>query len=159
MCDPTVSCNLGLRDTPSLEKTQNWITSALQDPLVRAFAIKHNGHHVGNINLDRIDKYLSTARLSVYIGETSARHLGVGCTGIYLALREAFFSLDLYKVWLIVHTRNYSAINVYHKLGFVLEGILRDEFWLDGQRIDVLYLGLKKIEFEHLVVQYSEESK
>jgi len=153
MCDPTVSINLGLREKPSLEKTQTWITNALHDPLTRPFAVLLNGFHVGNVILDKIDNYLATARLSVYIGEPSARRSGVGLAGIYLALSEGFHNMSLHKIWLIVNTDNFPAIKTYRKLGFVREGTLRDERWLDGKRSDVMYFGMLKEEFERLLVE------
>ncbi len=152
MGDPVVAHNLGLRSEPSLEKTISWITYALQDPLIQPLAVLLSGQHVGNVILDRIDTYLATARMSVYIGESSARGAGVGLTAVYLALAEGFKNLNLYKIWLTVHTRNFPAINVYSRLGFVLEGILRGEFWLDGQRVDVLYMGLLHTDFKQLVI-------
>lgn len=150
MCDPFVSRNLGLRNEPSLERTKKWITNALQDPSIRSFAVLFNRCHVGNVILDRIDNYLATARLSVYIGEPSARGSGVGLTGIYLVLLEGFLKLNLHKIWLTVHPRNMPAISTYSRLGFMQEGVLRDEFWLDGRRSDILYFGLLKADFELL---------
>jgi RimJ/RimL family protein N-acetyltransferase len=159
MCDPIVSSNLGLREKPSLAKTQTWISKALQDPSILAFAVFQNGQHVGNVILDRIDIFLASARLSVYIGEHSARQVsGVGRTGLYLALNKAFLTHKLHKVWLTVHSLNYPAISVYRRLGFRLEGILRDEFWLDGYRTDVLYLGLLEEEYRHLTVTFRSKN-
>lgn len=153
MRDTTVSLNIGLRSEPSLEKTKAWITNALQDPSIYPFAILLDGSHVGNVILDRIDNYLQMARLSVYIGEPSTRHLGVGLTGIYLALNEGFNKMKLYKIWLTVHARNYAAINTYTQLGFVLEGILRNEFKFEGQRLNLLYMGLLFDDFKSLYVE------
>lgn len=154
MCDPTISQNLGLRSEPSAERTEAWITTALQDSSINAYAVLLNGQHVGNVILDHVDTYLSSARLSVYIGEPSARQSGVGATGLYLTLQHGFAQMLLHKVWLTVHSRNFRAINTYSRLGFVLEGILRDEFWLDGQRMDALYMGLLSRDFEQLVARY-----
>jgi len=152
MCDPDVSQNLGLRREPSLEKTIQWITQAKDDPSMRPFAILSSGQHVGNVILDRIDSYLASARLSVYIGEVPSRGSGVGRTGIYLALREAFESLALYKVWLTVHARNTPAIMTYQRLGFEVEGVLRDEFILRNVRIAALYMGVMANDFRRLEV-------
>jgi RimJ/RimL family protein N-acetyltransferase len=159
MCDPTTSHNLGLRSDPSIEKTKNWITNSLQDPSICPYAIMLKGQHVGNVVLDRIDDYLASARLFVYVGEPSARHSGVGRTGMYLVLSEGFERMTLHKVWLTVHTHNYAAINAYTKLGFELEGILRDEFWLDGKRMNVLYMGLLHEDFKRLTIDWTTEGK
>ena len=65
-----------------------------------------------------------------------------------LVLREAFGApLLLNKVWLTVHCRNVAAVNAYQRLGFQLEGV-RDEFVLDGRRINLFYMGLLVGDFE-----------
>lgn len=157
MCDPVIRKNIGLRSEPSLERTETWIKNALQDPTVRPFAILLDNRHVGNVVLDRIDSYLASARLSVYIGEPSARGAGVGLTAVYRVLLEGFQSLCLHKVWLTVHCQNYAAINMYTKLGFTLEGILRDEFWLDGRRVNVLYMGLLHDDLKRLAIEVEKD--
>lgn len=152
MCDPYISRNIGLTREPSLEKTGQWIATTREDPQVRAFAILLAGCHVGNVVLDHIEQRFGTVRLSIYIGEPSARSGGVGTTAMYLALKRAFDQLDLHKVWLTVHSHNFQAISVYSRLGFVLEGIHRDEFLMDGRRFPALYMGLLKTEFHTLTL-------
>lgn len=157
MCDPVIRKNIGLRSEPSLERTEAWIKNALQDPTMCPFAVLLDNQHVGNVVLDRIDSYLASARLSVYIGEPSARRAGVGLTAVYRALLEGFQNLSLHKIWLTVHCQNYAAIHMYTKLGFTLEGILRDEFWLDGQRVNVLYMGLLHDDLKRLAIEVEKD--
>jgi RimJ/RimL family protein N-acetyltransferase len=147
MADPEVSLNLGLRTEPSLEKTYNWLRRALEDQGTRAYAILLSDRHVGNLILDRIDDYLANARLSIYIGEREARGRGVGSKALQLGLAEAFERLSLHKVWLTVHTNNIRAIRTYLRAGFVMEGILRDEFRLNGQLVAAFYMGILRREF------------
>jgi len=157
MCDPVIRGNIGLRSEPSLERTITWITNAREDTSVRPFAIMFEHQHVGNVILDRIDRHLAMARLSVYIGESTVRASGIGLTAIYLVLTEGFQTMDFHKVWLTVHTRNFRAIRTYTKLGFALEGILRDEFCLDGQRVAALYMGLLGHDFRRLSAEFRQE--
>jgi RimJ/RimL family protein N-acetyltransferase len=157
MQDPQVSRNLGLRTEPTLEKTHKWIDNALGDPGICPFAIEVAGKHVGNVIIDRIDRYLLNARVSVYIGEPSARATGVGITGLYLSIRTAFSDLALNKVWLTVHTRNARAISTYVGLGFRVEGVIRDDFWLDHELIATLHMGLTRHEFQQLAVSLPPE--
>jgi len=147
MEDPAVSQNIGLRSKPSLEKTIQWINNALKSQDIYPYAILLKGQYVGNVIIDRIDRYLDMGRLSVYIGEPNARGSRVGLTGIYLALKECFSSLSLNKVWVTVHVRNIASILTFNRLGFSVEGLLRDEFILDGKRLSVLYMGLLRDEF------------
>lgn len=147
VCDPEVRENIGLRDEPSLAKTVAWIESRLDDPSTRPFAILCNGEHVGNVVLDRMDKLLRSARLSLYIGGASNHGQGIGTAAVWLALREAFIKLRLHKVWLTVHAQNSRAITIYIRHGFVIEGVLRDEFVLDNRRLAVFYMGILDSEF------------
>jgi RimJ/RimL family protein N-acetyltransferase len=153
VCDPTVSRNLGLRSQPTLEKTMAWIAAASQHSQTFARGIRLAGQHVGNVVVDRIDSHLQIGRMSVYIGEPAARGKGVGLTGSYLGLDAAFQEFVLHKICLTVHAQNVPAINTYRKLGFRLEGTLRDEFILDNQRLNLLYMGLLAEEFRCLEVK------
>ena len=147
--DPFVAMNMGLRTKPTLERTQLWIKRALEDPSVRCYAIEFEGVHVGNVILDKIDEYLQSARLSIYIGDAKSRCKGVAQQAILEALEDAFTFFELNKVWLIVHAKNKHAIELYENIGFQNEGTLRDEFWYEGRRVDVFYYGLLKSEFKH----------
>lgn len=147
MLDPEVSRNLGLRSEPTLQRTSDWFEAALADPSICAFAVLLRDTHVGNVVLDRTDAYLRTARLSVYVGEPSARGSGVGRAAVCLAAGHAFDRLGLHKLWLTVHVQNAAAVAMYVRAGFLQEGVLRDEFILDGQRVDVLYMGLLRSQF------------
>lgn len=152
MSDPDVSMNIGLRRNPTLEATRTWIKSALHDPSVRPYSVLFCGTHVGNVVLDKIDRHLNTGRLSVYVGEASARGAGVGTSAVYRALDSGFNEHGLFKIWLTVHARNFRAVDVYSRLGFALEGILRGEFLMGDERLDCLYMGVLHDEFRRLNV-------
>jgi [ribosomal protein S5]-alanine N-acetyltransferase len=147
MQDPEISGNVGLVGAPSLERTQAWIAAALSGTSVWPYGIFLAGRHVGNVVLDQRDAHLASARLSVYVGPREARGAGVGVTGMYLTLRDAFAERGLHKVWLTVHARNSRAICAYARLGFEVEGVLREGFLLAGERLSALYMGLLRADF------------
>lgn len=142
MRDPEVAENLGLRSEPSLERTLAWIAVAEHDSNVVPLAIVCDGQHVGNVIIDRIDHYLGTGRLSIYIGEATARGMKIGQRCLKLVAQHAFEQLGLHKIWLTVHVHNARAIAAYTAAGFAVEGVLRDEFILRGQRCNALLMGL-----------------
>jgi RimJ/RimL family protein N-acetyltransferase len=152
MQDPEVSGNLGLSRTPSLERTQTWIREALQENSAWPYAILWNETHVGNVVFDQLDLHLSIARFSVYIGVREARGCGVGFSGMYRAIGDVFLNRGLHKVWLMVHVENQAAIRAYRRLGFQLEGTLRDAFLLQGRRVAALYMGLLQADFDSVDV-------
>ena len=132
--------DIGLHTEPTLQRTIEWIERALNDSAVIPHAICLSGKHVGNVILDRIDRRVRTARLSIYIGEPDARGAGVGARAVRLAAERGF--QELHKIWLIVHAENIPAIRCYQSIGFQLEGILREEFLLGDRRVSALYMGL-----------------
>ena len=86
----------------------------------------------------------STLVLRLLVAEESDRQqFDSGCW-------KRFEILSLHKVWLTVHVHNNRAIRTYLKAGFVVEGILRDEFRLAGQFVDVFYMGMCRTDFDRL---------
>jgi RimJ/RimL family protein N-acetyltransferase len=156
MKEPSVEQNIGLRREATLEKTLEWIERSRTSDEVFPFAIMIEDAHVGNVILDKVDKYLSMARFSIYIGENTQRGSGIGRTATYQICQFGFESLLLNKIWLTVHTKNFGAINVYSQAGFQLEGVLRDEFIFDNQRLDAFYMGLLRSDFSQLNVNFEE---
>jgi RimJ/RimL family protein N-acetyltransferase len=104
--------------------------------------------------LDQVNRRIDSARLSIYIGDTAARGCGAGATGMYHAMAEAFRRHGLHRIWLTVHAENTAAIRTYVKVGFQVEGVLRDEFLLNGRRLNALYMGLLRDEFEALTAEF-----
>ena len=130
-----------------MRRTRTWIANATSDPSVCALAIEAGGRHVGNIVFDRMDPHVGTARLSIYIGESDARLRGVGTSAVLAGVRHAFTQLGVRKVWLVVHCENAPAIRAYLRAGFLIEGVLREEFRLGNRRLPVFYMGLLRREF------------
>ncbi len=140
--DPELAGGLGLRRDPTLESTRAWIERAQLDATCHPFAIIAGGAHVGNVVLDLLDEHLSTARLSIYVGERGARGAGVAQEAVRRAAEHAAEVLHLHKLWLTVHVGNAPALAAYARCGFLAEGLLRDEFLLDGERTDLIRMGL-----------------
>ena len=80
----------------------------------------------------------STARNSSIRASTEA---------LRLALRYAFTELKLHKVYLRVLDYNERAVRAYQKVGFQVEGTLREEMFVNGRWHDLIYMGLLELEF------------
>lgn len=101
---------------------------------------------IGSCQLHAIDDRSKSAELQVRIGEPGARGRGYGSEALELLLGHAFDDLNLRRIALHVFATNETAIHVYEKLGFQLEGRLREAAYLDGQFVDVLVMGLLRDE-------------
>jgi RimJ/RimL family protein N-acetyltransferase len=118
MLDPTVSKNLALTRSPSIEYTRSFIERSARQRDLRAFAILLADEHVGNVVLDRIDLDAGSARMSIYLGEHSARNQGVGRAALFEILDFGFDELCLDEIWLTVLSQNQPALRIYEMAGF-----------------------------------------
>jgi RimJ/RimL family protein N-acetyltransferase len=143
MLDPGVAENVGLRSTPTLARTLDWMGKASVD----ARAIFHEGQHIGNVVLDRLDTHLQTARISIYLGEPSARGKGLAAEAMRLALARGFAQHGLHRIWLTVHERNAPALALYARVGFIREGVMRGDFLLRGERVNAILMSILRSEF------------
>lgn len=69
-------------------------------------------------------------------------NLGIGKELIKYLINWAKDNESIYKISLRVRSDNENAINVYKKLGFEEEGILRGEMMCEGILYDLIHMGL-----------------
>ncbi|MBS6124018.1 MAG: hypothetical protein KH811_05145 [Veillonella sp.] len=69
-----------------------------------------------------------------------------------MAMDYGFTVLNLYKLYLIVDKENAKAVHIYRKLGFIQEGELIHEFFVNGEYRNTIRMCI----FQH---QYLEHNK
>ena len=89
-----------------------------------------------------------TGWLGIGIGEPEYRGRGYGTDAMRLLVGYGFRELDLYRIQLGVLAINPRAIRCYEKVGFIREMVRRAEIYRDGQRIDAIYMGLLRSEWD-----------
>ncbi len=82
------------------------------------------------------------AWLGIGLGERDTWGKGFGSDALHVILRYAFHELGLERVTLTVFEYNPRAIRAYEKVGFKHEGRLRKVIHRDGQRSDLLVMGI-----------------
>ncbi len=113
----------------------------IHDQSERRFIVEHDNTPVGLVELVEINHIHRRAEFQIII---SPAYQGKGYATIAtrLALDYAFTVLNLYKLSLIVDCENLRAIGIYTKVGFVEEGRLRHEFFVNGDYRDVLRMAI-----------------
>lgn len=72
---------------------------------------------------------------------------GYGTEAMSLLLKYGFEIMNLHRIGLDVYSFNKRAMKSYEKLGFKLEGTIRDELFYDGEYHDSNIMGVLKDEF------------
>jgi RimJ/RimL family protein N-acetyltransferase len=101
------------------------------------------GEYLGNVGIHQIHWRSRVGRLACIIAARGDMGRGYGSAAIRAALDQAFGALGLHKVWLMVFASNARSRGIYARIGFVEEGVLREEYfhadgWRDMVRMSVL---------------------
>lgn len=102
---------------------------------------------VGFVAIHNIEWNNQAGELSIGIGDPADWDRGYGSEALQLCLRYAFDELNLYRVGLDTISYNKRAIRVYEKAGFVSEGVRRGFGMRDGQRYDLVLMGILRDEW------------
>lgn len=128
----------------TLQELDQFVEKAIHNRDVILFAICDSATdlHIGNIKIDHFDWVSRTCELGLLIGNKSYWGKGIGYEACKLTLHYAFHSLNIRKVALAVYANNQAAIGLYKKLGFVMEGSLRQHVYDNGEYFDKHFMGI-----------------
>lgn len=156
--NPESTKNLQFFTEPvSLEKQQGYLRKVCGNMEEELFLIERvaDGQLIGTVGLHEIDPHNHNARLGLLIFNPTDRGQGFGTEAIALILQHAFTHHRCRKVYLKVFTENAIRVNHYTKLGFLLEGVFRQEYCLDGEYKDMLRMAIFSEDFERLYLSPS----
>lgn len=121
--------------------------SGTKDTYKFAIETLEDQQYIGGCSINDVDWKNSVATVGIFIGDKNYRGKGYGADAMRVLLRFIFLQMNLNKIRLIVYSFNKSAITMYEKMGFKLEGILRQEIFRDGQYHDKLAMGILREDY------------
>ena len=148
--DPDVTRYLETGRTPSSIASIRQFLRRFDDSatdLIFAIIERRTDRHIGNVTLNRISAIHRTADTGLLIGVKSAWGKGYAGEAWALVAAYAFERLGLRKLIAGVVDGNVASQTSLEKLGFTVEGRLRQEYWCDGTWRDYIRLGLFREEF------------
>jgi len=145
--DPEIRDNaLGYRFPVTEVMEEKWIAHALDDQsrtrVIFAIEDRKDGRLVGLIYLTEIDWISRVASFGIMIGDKARQGRGIATDAMHLILRYAFSCLNLRKICLRVADYNTRAQALYDRLGFAVEGRLRQHVYLEDTFHDVILMAL-----------------
>lgn len=104
--------------------------------------LREGDRPIGVIGLHQPDRVHRRVMLGLLIGEVEEWGKGYAGEAIGLMLDHAFDELGLHRVLLHAYAFNTRGLRVYEKLGFVREGVLREDHFAEGRFHDTIVMGL-----------------
>ncbi len=102
--------------------------------------------HVGNISIWHVSRSSRSGEIGYWI-RTENTGRGIATEATYAALRIGFEELSMHRMVLRVGVGNKASERVATKLGFVREGVLREEIQVGGRWMDHSVWGLLDHEY------------
>ena len=150
LADPEVTKFLSIYDQPppTLKEEREWLEKSARDKDHFRFSIDTiEGKHIGTVSLNRIDKIHQRATYGIFIGDKKYWGQGYGTEACRLIVDYGFKKLKLHRIHLTCIAYNTRGQKSYEKIGFRVEGRLRDQIFRDGYFHDEIHMGLLRDEY------------
>jgi RimJ/RimL family protein N-acetyltransferase len=133
----------------SLQAQEQFLEQGTSAPehIVFAAALREDDRLVGVCGLHHIDARNHHAELGMVIGDPADWGRGLGSETASLLIGYGFDTVNLHRIWLEVYEDNTSARKIYEKLGFRLEGTMREHGFREGRWWNLHYMGLLADEY------------
>ena len=148
--DPDVRRTLAIRALPNTEAASRAFIHSLDPRRDQAFAImtREGDVYVGNCALHLIHPVDRHAALGLVIGRKDQWGKGFGTEAVRLLCRYAFDELNLHRVALSAYAINERGLRLYARVGFKIEGRLREHVFIEGRYVDEVMMGLLRGELK-----------
>ena len=127
-----------------------WVDKVLNDNSWQYFVVKpvqDPEKIIGVAGLTYIHPIYRTGEFAITLGDSSYRGKGYGSDTLKTLINYGFNDLNLNKIWCEVYENN-KAIEIYRKIGFKDEGILRQQVYKNGKFLDSYILSMLRSEYE-----------
>ncbi|WP_105956719.1 GNAT family N-acetyltransferase [Apilactobacillus quenuiae] len=125
------------------EKLDEKFDKLINDHAVRSFAITYNDNFAGIVELVDVDLRHRHAEIQIIVDD-EFRGLKLAQKSFKACLDYAFSTLNLHKVYLYVDVDNAPAVNVYKKIGFQIEGKLKEQYFENNKYHDCYFMSIFK---------------
>ena len=104
---------------------------------------KESGALIGHCGLYYVNWVNRAAEFTIYVGDFNFRGMGIGSDALRTLIKYGFNDLNLNRIWCEVYSNN-EAIHIYEKIGFIKEGVMRDQYYNEGRYWDSTVLSMLK---------------
>ena len=143
--DPDLARDRGLERVPDENGVLSWIE--VGEDFAELVIADADDALLGSVILHSVDWRNRRGELGYWL-VAGARGRGLATRAVGLALRWMFEDLGLERAEIATTPENTGSLAVARRLGFAEEGLLRGRDVEDGERVDVVILGLLRSDLE-----------
>lgn len=131
------------------EKAKEEYEKLLKDDKAMSFSviIKESGANAGLVAVYGINDYEHRCIWGIAL-TAEYRHQGIGTECALLVLDYVFNELGFRRLKSFTHSGNIPSMRFQEKLGFVKEGVMRQESFCGGAYVDSIHYAMMKGEYE-----------
>jgi len=137
------------------QRDRVWIIESLPAPATDAASPAPAPLALGVLSLSDIDRVNQRCAWAYYLGETTARGMGLAKTLELNVCEYVFETLGLAKLWCEVLSFNDRVVALHEKFGSKVEGVLRQHVCKNGEFHDVVRMGLLRSDWLALRGQWN----
>jgi diamine N-acetyltransferase len=124
------------------DEERRYLASILQSKNDRLFSAFDGDEYVGQCSINQIYWPARNGRVFIVVRK-AMQDKGYGRAMLEALIEKAFGpEIDLHKLWLIVRRDNRHSQAMYLRAGFEFEGVLRDEYCVNGHYFDMVRMGI-----------------
>ena len=120
---------------------------ATGDYFMYAICLNENDLHIGNVKVGPINKKHLISDLPVIIGDPSFWGQGLALEAIRLGNQIAFQEHGIRKLHGQIYRSNIGSIKAYCRAGWIIEGVIRGRYLVDGEAMDQVLVSCNNPEF------------
>lgn len=112
-----------------------------------AICLRENDLHIGNVKVGPINMKHLIADLPVVIGDKDFWGKGIAVEAIALGNQIAFAEHGIRKLHGQIYRSNIGSIKAYCRAGWIIEGVIRGRYLVDGKPMDQVLVSCNNPEF------------
>jgi RimJ/RimL family protein N-acetyltransferase len=142
--DPETLANIFTSEPITVESQLKWLNSPRKNRLDYVICLKDSKKPIGTVNFTNVDMGNLKAEAGKLLGEKSARGKGLAKEAFIVWISFGFRELGFNRIYIRTMVSNTVNIQLNKKLGFIEEGVLREDYRAEDGFADVLIMSILK---------------
>lgn len=129
------------------DEHQKWLDGLNGSEKNEFYVVYFDASPIGAVSLNNINKEFKSAEWAFYIFDEGAKKKGLGSAIEMFLLDYVFIEKEFEKLNCEVIAFNEAVVKMHQKFGFEIEGVRRKNIIKNGERMDVVLLGILRDEW------------